>query len=131
MANSRRYLHFVVMFDNVLDGNDGIGAFGHDTAGGDRHRLACRECPRRRRAGPDPRHHRKPARRVRRAHGEPVHGRARKGREIHQRKGILCEHAPRRRRDADLLGGQRRHPLEHPRLRLSEREQLSHTGASV
>src|SRR5438874_9003684 len=39
LANRFRNLDLVVTLDNILDGDDGIGAVRDDTAGGDCHRL--------------------------------------------------------------------------------------------
>src|SRR5262249_14984216 len=75
----RRNLDRVVIVDNILDGDDDIGALRNGSAGGDSHRLARAQRPIRRAPGGDPRDNWQPARDVRRANREAVHGRARKG----------------------------------------------------
>jgi len=124
-------LHVVVTLDNVLDRDDGVGSCRDDTAGGDRHRLAFLERAWLRHTGRDPRHYGQPSRRVLRSHRETVHRRARKGRQIDGREGILGQHAARRSRQLHVLGLERRHPLENALQRLLEREQVSHSAPSV
>ena len=81
-GNGIRDLHFVVMIDNILDGDDGIGALGHDAARRDSHRLPDRERTIGRPAGCDPEDDRQRGGRVSRADGESVHRRAREGRQV-------------------------------------------------
>ena len=81
------------MFDNILDGDDGIGALGNGAAGRDPHRLSALQGSRHRPAGSDPRHHGEPARRVGRPHGVAVHRRARERRQIDGRPGGLGQYA--------------------------------------
>jgi len=119
------------MFDNVLDGDDGVGSVGHDTAGCDRHRFPGREGARRRHARSDAGDDRQAARRIRRAYGEPVHRRARERRQVDDGTCVLGEHPAGGGRDCDTPTVERRDLLEHARLRLREREQLGHLAPSV
>jgi hypothetical protein len=118
--------HGVVTVDNILDGNDGVGARRHGRAGRDSHRLAATESTRRGPTGRDPKHDRQFARRVLRAHGEAVHRRAVERRQVDRRDRGLGQHAPPSLVQRDALGGERAHPLEHEPQRLLHREQFGH-----
>ena len=115
----------VVMFDNILDGDDGIGAVGDDTARRDRDRLTGPERPPRgqagRRAGDD----RKRPGSVGSAHREAVHCRARERRQIDGRTRVGGQHPARRLRERHRLRLERAHAGEHERLRLLDRMELS------
>ena len=87
-----RNLHLVVMLDNVLDGDDGVGSLRHHAARGNRHRLACIQRTRGRDPGGNARDDGEPAGRVRRPYGETVHRRARERRQVDRSRS-------RRRRD--------------------------------
>jgi hypothetical protein len=114
------------MFDNVLDGDDGVCSVRDDATGRDRHRFASGQRARRRHARRDARDDREPARRVRGTHREPIHRRARKRRQVDNRTRVLRQHTPEGPSDRDRLTVERLRPLEHARLRLGEREQLGH-----
>ena len=116
-------LHRVVMLDNVLDGDDGIGSFGNDAARRDRHRLAGLERARRGQSCSDPSDNRQRAGRVGRANGEAVHRRARERRQVDRRTSILGEHASGGRAERHRLRRQAADPRENRRERLFDREQ--------
>ena len=86
-------LHFVVMIDNILDGDDGIGAVRDDGAGGDRRRLPGPQFTSRRPPGRDPLDDREDRGRVDRAEREAVHRRAREGRQVDRGDRALRQHA--------------------------------------
>jgi hypothetical protein len=79
-ASSFRNRHLVVMFDNILDGDDGIGALGHDASRRDRHCLARPEHTGGGTPRSDPTDHAERSRRVRGPHREPIHRRTRERR---------------------------------------------------
>ena len=108
----------VVTLDNVLDGDDGIGALGHDTAGRDRHRLTSSEGALRRAAGGDVRDDRQPAGKVGGPHGVPVHRGAGEGRQVDNRQRRLGGHPSGGVAGSDVFGRQCPRVLEHLRLRL-------------
>ncbi|MDX6491165.1 MAG: hypothetical protein QOD43_1410, partial [Gaiellaceae bacterium] len=124
--NSVSNLDSVVMFDNILDGDDGIGPVRHHPARGDRHRLACPQLALRRPPGRDPRNDRQCARRIRRAQGEPIHRRARKRRQIDHRGGRFRKHAPGGCLDRNAFRRQRLHALENQALGFLNRQKLGH-----
>jgi hypothetical protein len=116
----------VVTLDNILDGDDGIGAVGHDAARRDLHRLAGGERAHGRPAGCDAVRDRQGSRRVDHAKREPVHRGARKRRQVDGGARVLGEHATGCRRDGHGLRRQRANVREHPRQRLLDREQSGH-----
>ena len=107
----------VVMLDNILDWDDGVGALGNDTARRDRHRLTRRECTPCRPAGRDPLDDGQRAWEIGRAYRKAVHRRARERRQVNKRTRGL-------RRDAS--GGRRPHGhrLRRARMRVGEHERL-------
>ena len=113
----------VVLLDNMLDRDDGIGALGDDAARRDSHRLAGLERPLGRPAGRDPEDDRQRPGRVRRADGEAVHRRARERRQVDARARVLGEHAARGLGERHRLGLERPDAREHQRERLLDREQ--------
>ena len=116
-------LHLVVMLDNILDGDDGVGALGNDAAGRDRHRLAGRERALCGPPGGDLRDDGQRPGRVGRANREAVHRRARERRQVDNRARRLGEHAPPAATSGTRLRRQRPHALEDLRQRLLDRQQ--------
>ena len=112
----------VVTMDNILEGDDGVGAVGDDTAGRDLHRLAGRERARRRTAGGDPLDDRQRPGQVRGANREAVHRRARKRRQVDDGARRLRRDAARRVPDGHVLGREHLRAGEHERLRLLQCE---------
>ena len=123
-ADRNRFTSFdlVVTMDNILEGEDGIGAVGDDTAGRDLHRLAGLERARRRAAGGDPLDHRERPGQVSGPNREAVHGGARERRQVDESARGLGRDAARRVPDSHLLGREHLRPGEHERLRLLESE---------
>ena len=117
------------MIDNILDGDDGIGPFGHHATRGDRHRLARLERARRGNARRDPGRHGKRPGRIRGTQREPVHRRAREGRQVDRRPRRLGKNAPGRLLEPHRLRGERTGPLDDQALGLLHRHQLGHRGA--
>src|SRR5580765_5557296 len=111
------------MLDNILDGDDSIGAFGHDAARRDRHRFTGLECARRGQSGSDPSDNRQHAGRIRRTNGEAVHRRARERRQVDRRASVLGEHASGGRVERHRLSRQAAGPREDRLKRLFDREQ--------
>lgn len=122
-------LHFVVIFDNILDGDDCVSSLGHDAARSNRHRLARRERPRRRPSGGDPGDHAKRSRNVPSTHCEAVHRRAWKRRQVNHRQSRRGEHAACCRRDRNGFRGQRLDSPEHERERFVDRKEFLHSAA--
>ena len=113
-----RHVDCVVTLDNILDGDDGVGALRHHAARRDRHRLAGAERTRRGPARRDLTDEAKRAGNICRPHREAVHGGARKRREVDERVRRLRGHSSRRVPDGHRLAGQRPSTAEHERLRL-------------
>ena len=113
------------MFDNILEGDDGIGPLGHSGAGRDSHRLAWLERARRWSAGRDPVHDGELSGSIGRAQGKTVHRRAVEWREINGRGRVFDQNAAERRFDVDGLCGQGLYPLQHEPERLLDRNQTS------
>jgi hypothetical protein len=113
-----RNLDFVVMFDNILDGDDGIGSVGERAAGRDRHRLARAKLAGGRPPGGNACDNGKPTRSVGCANGEAVHCRRVERREVDLAHGLFGQHAPGGLRQRDALYGQAADALEDPALRL-------------
>ena len=119
-------LHFVVMIDNILYGDDGIGPLGNHAAGGDSHRLSRTERLRRRPAGRDPEDNRQRPRRIGGANREAVHRGARKRRKVDLGDRVLGEEPAPSVSDRNGLDGKRPHLGENRRHRLLHGQQLSH-----
>jgi len=112
----------VVMMDNILDGDDGIGARGDDAAGRDAHRLARTERPRRGSAGGDVFDDGKASRQVRCTHRESVHRRALERRQVDERASVFAEHAAGGLGDRHRLQRQRPDSLQDTLLGLRHGE---------
>ena len=124
--NRFRNLHAVVMFDNILDGDDGISSVGNHPAGRYRHRLAGPQLPRRGPPRRNPRHDRQHARRVQGADGVAVHRRARERRQVHERRRGRGQDAARRIFEPNAFRRQRARPFQYQALGLFERQQVRH-----
>ena len=120
--NGRGDLDAVVLLDNVLDRDDGVGALGYDAARRDRHRLAGGQRARRGAAGGNMPHDRKRSGRVPGAEREAVHRRARKRRQVDCSTRGFGEDTSRRILQSERLRGDRPCPLEHGGQRLVNRE---------
>ena len=114
------------MFDNILDGHDGIGALRDDPAGGDRHRLAGLETAGCRPPGRDPAADRQRAGRIAGTKREPVHRGARKRRQVDGRARVLGQHPACCGVQRNTLGRQHLHVREHRAQGLVDREQGRH-----
>jgi hypothetical protein len=125
-----RTAHFdlVVILDNILDGDDSIGAFGHDPARRDTHRLSKRESRCCRLAGRNPARDPKPPGRVSGSNGVAVHRRAGKRRQVDHRPGRLGEHPAGRFFERNALGRKRPRALHDQALSLVDRQQISHAS---
>ena len=119
-----RNLDLVVTFDNVLEGDDGVGALGNDPACGDRHCLAGRKRSRSRPPGRDAEGDRQLAGRIGGANGEPVHRRARKRGQVRGGRHRLGKHSAGGVVERDPFGRQRAHAFEDQPLRIPDREQV-------
>ena len=119
-----RDLDSVVTLDNILEGDDGIGSVGNDSARRDRHRLAGPELARGGSAGRDPLNDGQPARSVLRAQREPVHCGAGKRRKIDGRHGRLGQDAPTGHLQRYRLELEGPNPLQDQALGLVDRQQL-------
>ncbi len=128
-ANSIADSDGVVMFDNILDRDDGIGSGRHDPSGRDAHRLPRPELP----ADGPPRCNaaddRQRPGRVLGPKGEPVHGRARKRREVDQRRGRLGSHPSNGLLERNHFGRKRPGALENEGESLVDRQQFLHGRA--
>jgi glycosyltransferase involved in cell wall biosynthesis len=119
-------LDFVVTIDNILERDDGIGAFRDGAPGGDSHGLSRLQGLLRRPARRDSEDHGQHSGRVRRANGEPVHRAARKRRQVDHRAGRFGEHAARGSFERHRLRGQGHGSLEHEALGFIEGQELCH-----
>jgi hypothetical protein len=117
------------MFDNMFDRDDGIRSLRDDAARRDRHRFAGLERPRRRSPGSNPRADRKRRRNIRGANRVPIHRRARKGRQVDQRKSRRGKHPADCIYDQNVLSGQRLDALQDERERLVDPKELLHSAA--
>jgi dolichol-phosphate mannosyltransferase len=121
-----RNLNAVVMVDNILDGDDGIGPLGNNASGRDRHRLTRTELPRRGSTRRNAEDNRQLARRVGDPDREPVHRGARERGQVDEPSRSLGEHSSTGRLERNLLGRKRLNALEDKPLRLVNRRKLGH-----
>ncbi len=117
-----RDLNRVVLLDNVLDRDDGVGLVRHDRPGRDGHGTAGLDrasngCP----AADSPTTRSVPGS-IGRAHGEAVHRRARERRQVDPGTDVLRADASARLGDRHDLRRKRPGELQHPLLRLLEGE---------
>jgi dolichol-phosphate mannosyltransferase len=116
----------VVMFDNILDRDDGIGAFRNHAARRDRHRLSAAKTSGSGPSGRDSEGDGQLTRRVGSADREPVHGRARKRRQVDGRGCRLGQHALRRFVERNTLSRKRLHVVENDPLGFGDRQEIRH-----
>jgi glycosyltransferase involved in cell wall biosynthesis len=126
VSNSASDLDNVVMLDNILEGDDGIRSVGNDPSCGDSHRVPGLKGARRRMPRGDPEGDGQRAGGVRRADREPVHGGARKRRQIDGCVRRLGKDAPGGLLERDVLRPKRLHALEDEALGFLDRQELGH-----
>ena len=120
-ARSRRlYDDLASILRRMLDGDDRIGALGHDRARRDLNRDTGGSALAGGRAGRRLSHDGKPSPGdgVVRTHGETVHRRARERRQIDRSDSWLCKHAARCTVDWDSLGRGRTDRINDQSLRV-------------
>jgi hypothetical protein len=123
-TDARSFLHHdpVVILDNILDGDDGIGSFRNDAAGRDAHCFTRAKRARSRAAGRDPLDDGKAPRQIFRTHRETVHRGTFERRQVDDRARVLPEHTAGRLADRHRLRREPSHPLQHTLLSLRHGE---------
>ena len=107
---------------NVFNRDNSVGTFGHDSTRRDGHSLACFEPPTERRACGGLADDAQGSRQVGRTHGESVHRRARKRRQVDARPHVVGADAAARGGNRHALHGKPTDVSEHALLRLLETE---------
>ncbi len=125
------YLHVVVILDNILDRDDGIGSDRQGTPGADAHGLTRPERSRRRRARCNMEDDREHAGRVLGPHREPVHRRTVERRQVNCRPHVLRGDPTVSLGNGHGRGRQGAHVLQNEPLCVLKTDQVGHAAGII